>query len=48
MKTIEHTSVVIGGRKVPARKTDITQKEYFQAAAIGLKPQAVFTVRGDI
>lgn len=45
MKTIEHTSVVIGGKSVPAQKTDITQREYFQAAAIGLKPQAVFTVR---
>lgn len=45
-KTILHTSVVLGGRKVPAEKTEITQREYFQAAAIGLKPQAVFTVRG--
>ena len=45
MKTIEHTSVTIGGRTVPARKTEITQKEYFQAAAVGLKPQACFTVR---
>ncbi|MBR6397630.1 MAG: hypothetical protein IKS06_01935 [Lachnospiraceae bacterium] len=47
MKTIEHTSVTIGGKKVPAQKTDITQREYFQAAAIGLKPQAVYTVRGE-
>ena len=44
-RVIEHTSVVIGGRRVPARKSEITQREYFQAAAIGLKPQAVFTVR---
>lgn len=47
MKNILHTSVVIGGRRVPAQKTEITQREYFQAAAIGLKPQAVFTIRGD-
>lgn len=44
--SILHTSVVIGGRRVPARMTEITQREYFQAAAIGLKPQAVYTVRG--
>ncbi len=46
MKTIEHTFVTIGGQTVPAQKTEITQKEYFQAAAVGLKPSACYTVRG--
>lgn len=44
---VEHTSVTIGGKRVPAQKTEITQREYFQAAAVGLKPSARYTVRGD-
>lgn len=45
--SILHTSVTIGGQRVPAQKTEITQREFFQAAAVGLKPSACYTVRGE-